>query len=125
MTAVYAWWVTPQPWPAAVVFMVPACASVTVAYALAFAYGVYRFYGLPLSDDWLKIPLGRLALLGVIGIGGALLALWAIQQWMPELKGSVSGTAELGMALGLWSLGPTLVALPVGYVIGALVSPEG
>ena len=125
MTAVYAWWVTPQAWPAVLVFFIPACASVTVGYGLTFAYGVYRFYGLPLSEDWLKIPLGRLALLGVVGIGGALVALWGIQQWMPDLKGSVSDTAQLGVALGLWSLGPTLVALPVGYVIGALVSPEG
>ena len=125
MTAVYAWWVTPEAWPAAVVFFIPVCASVTLAYAVTFTYGVIQFYGVPLSDDWLKIPLGRLAVLSAVGIIGAMAALWLIQQLMPTLVGEASSTIRLGFALGLWSLGPTMVALPVGYLVGALVSPEG
>ena len=125
MTAVYAWWVTPEPWPAPIVLFVPVCASVTLAYTVTFIYGVAQFYGVPLSDDWLKIPLGRLAILGTVGIVCALGALWLMQQLMPTLDVGVSDTARLGVALGMWALGPTMVALPVGYVVGALVSPEG
>jgi len=123
VTALYAWLVTSSDWVSFLVYAGPVLLSVSLGYWLAFSYGLYRFYGLPLTEEWLKIPLGRLALLGAVGVLGALAVLWVVQQM--GIGAGQSDLAEVGLSLGFWVLGPTLVSLPVGYVVGALVSPEG
>jgi hypothetical protein len=103
----------------------PALLSVTLAYGITLAYGFWRFYGTPVSDDWLKIPLGRLTILAAVGIFAAVVALVFTQSLTVDVK--ASGTADtwvMGTMMGVWIMGPTLVVMPIGYVIGALVSPE-
>ena len=124
MVTLYAWWITPPGGLSMVALAAPMLLAVTLAYALTFSYGFVRFYGLPLSDDWLRIPLGRLLMLCGAGVVVAVFAMFAMR-WLTPAEVAGLDLAALGWEIGRFVLGPTLVALPVGYWVGASVSPEG
>ncbi len=124
MVVLYAWWVTPPDWFTTVILAVPMGLSVSSASATTFGYGVYRFYRVPLSDDWLRIPLTRVFVLVGMGILFALLVMWASPWLLPTPDVTSATPMNIGLEVGRYILGPTLVALPVGYIVGALVSPE-
>lgn len=124
-TVAYLWLMVADSVSTITVALPPAFFSVGLGYGTAFAYGFYRYYGAPVSEEWLRIPLSRLLSLGGLGVFGGLGAMILARAMMAEWA-TVAATdlQTFGAVLGLWLVGPTLLCLPVGYFVGAWVSPE-
>lgn len=124
-TVAYLWLMVAHTVAILTIALPPALLSIAMAYGCTFAYGFYRYYGAPVSEEWLRIPLGRIAMLGGLGIFGGAGAMIVAQASLAEWSTAATTDVEtFGAVLGLWLVGPTLLCLPIGYFMGAWLSPE-
>jgi len=124
-TVVYLWLVVADSVSTLTMALPPSLLSIAMAYASTFAYGFYRYYGAPMSEEWPRIPLSRLLSLSGLGLFGALAAMIVARAVVAEWTTVAASDLEtFGAILGLWLVGPTLLCLPLGYFMGAWLSPE-
>lgn len=120
----YAAWATPTDLSSMVLLGVPATVAVSAGYCVAFIYAYRKFYGIPLSEEWLQLQWRKLLPPVLFGVLASMALMWFSSGG--EGNEAVPADArQIGLAMGWMLMGPTALSLPIGYGFGVWASPDG